>query len=105
MLFTQIEVLIGWIFFRAETYTETRHIFKSLFGFAGENTDFDPDVKPEPVIIMFLLMELFLISGWDRKLLKRFDFYHKLEPILVGVLIVITIFYRGAGHGFIYFQF
>ena len=105
MLFTQIEVLIGWIFFRAETYTETRHIFKSLFGFSGENTDFDPDVKPEPVIIMFLLMELFLISGWDRKLLKRFDFYRKLEPILVGVLIVITIFYRGAGHGFIYFQF
>ena len=105
MLLTQLEVLIGWIFFRAETYKETRHIFKSLFSFSGESNDFDPAEKPEPLIIVFLLMELFLILKLDQKLLHKFVFYRKLEPILVGILIVITIFYRGAGHGFIYFQF
>ena len=105
MLLTQLEVLIGWIFFRAETYKETRHIFKSLFSFSGESNDFDPAEKPEPLIIVFLVMELFLIFKLDRKLLHKFVVYHKLEPILVGILIVATIFYRGAGHGFIYFQF
>lgn len=105
MLVTQLEVLVGWIFFRAETYAETRHIFKSLFSFARESTEFDPAVKPEPLIIVFLIMELFLICKLDRKLLHRFVIYRKLEPVLLGLLIVITIFYRGAGHGFIYFQF
>ena len=104
-LVTQLEVLIGWIFFRAETYAETRHIIKSLFSFAGESTEFDPAVKPEPLIVVFLLMEIFLICKLDRKLLHRFTVYRKLEPVLLGLLIVITIFYRGAGHGFIYFQF
>ena len=76
-----------------------------MFTFGRETSDFDPDVKIEPVIIVFLLMELFLILKLDRILLRKLTVYRKMEPVLVGLLIVITIFYRGAGHGFIYFQF
>ena len=105
MVLTQIEVLIGWIFFRASTFKEAVYVLERIFSFAREQVPFKPDAKPLPILILFLVMEIFLILKWDRKLLHHSIVYRRIEPVLVGLLMIATILYRGAGHGFIYFQF
>ena len=105
MLLTQINVLICWVFFRAAKFDDAKHILKSMFSFSAETTRFKPDANPLLLLVVFIIMEAFLIGKFDRKLLYKSPVYRRWEPILVGLLIVVTIFYRGEKYGFIYFQF
>ena len=105
ILLTQLSVLVGWVFFRARTFAEARHILCSMVRFSAETVRFKPDCSPLFVLLAFLVMEIFLIGKFDCKLLRHAPFYRRIEPILTGLLIVVTIFYRGEKHGFIYFQF
>ena len=66
---------------------------------------FKPDGNAYALFAVFLIMELFLIFRVEEKLLKAIPIYRKLEPILAGILVIFTIHFKGAGHGFIYFQF
>ena len=102
---TQLLVLTGWVFFRAASFTDAKNIIGRMVNFSAEVICFKPNSNPYVIFVVFLIMEFFLIKKFDCKLLRKYTFYRHLEPILVGVLIVITIFYRGEEHGFIYFQF
>ena len=105
ILITQLFVLIGWVFFRASSFADAKTILNRIIHFSAETVRFKPDVNPYVIFAVFVIMEFFLIRKIDCKLLKKFTFYRHIEPVLVGLLIVLTIFYRGEEHGFIYFQF
>ena len=105
ILITQLLVLISWIFFRASSFADAGMILNRIIHFSAETVRFKPNVNPYVILAVFVLMEFFLIRKIDCKLLKNSAFYRHIEPILIGLLIVLTIFYRGEEHGFIYFQF
>lgn len=102
---TQLSVLVGWVFFRAANWQEAIHVLSCMFTFSQEQTKFKPLGNPSVIIIVFLLMEIFLLLQIDRKLLHKSSLYRKWEPVAAGLLILLTVLYRGEGYGFIYFQF
>ena len=105
ILFTQFEVLIGWVFFRASSWKESTYVLERLFSFSKENAKLNTDVEFLPVFLTFVIMELFLIFKADQILLHKFRWYRKIEPVLAGLLLLASILFRGEKHGFIYFQF
>lgn len=103
-LFVQLQVLVAWVFFRSQTMSEASHILSCMFTFS----DGEFDLKKIFIlyIIIFAVMELYMLFNLDRLLLKYLPFDRKkVEPLLLAILAFITIFFRGEGNGFIYFQF
>ncbi len=105
VVLTWIEVLIGWVFFRASSWKEAVFVLERLFSFSAEKNVFKTDVDIAALLAVFVVMELFLIFKADVLLLHKFRWYRRLEPVLVGLLFVCSIVFRGKTNGFIYFQF
>ena len=105
ILITQLEVLIGWVFFRASSWSESCYVLKRLFSFSSEKNPLKTDVDFWIVFLVFWGMELFLILKADTLLLHKYRWYRRLEPILIGLLLLTSIIFRGEKDGFIYFQF
>jgi alginate O-acetyltransferase complex protein AlgI len=102
---TQIEVLIGWVFFRASNWKELVYVLQRLFSFSGEKNILKTEVDFLLLFLIFVVMELFLIFKADHFLLQRSRLYRMTEPVLVGLLFLASILFRGENNGFIYFQF
>lgn len=105
MLLTQLTVLIGWIFFRASTWSDSMYILRCLTGFASERGAWEMESWWWIILIIFIAMEMFLLLRIDCKLLRKVAWYRRWEPIGIGLLMVATVLYRGEVYGFIYFQF
>ncbi len=103
-LFVQLQVLMAWVFFRAQTMDDALCILSRMFTLsAGE---FDLRNVFLLYLIVFAGMELFMLYNLDRLLAKYLPLDRKkVEPVLLAVLAFITIFFRGDGNAFIYFQF
>ena len=95
---------MAWVFFRAQTMDDALCILSRMFTLsAGE---FDLRNVFLLYLIVFAGMELFMLYNLDRLLAKYLPLDRKkVEPVLLAVLAFITIFFRGDGNAFIYFQF
>lgn len=94
-----------WVFFRAENFEQIKHIFRSLYVYAPkieENEIFNSI----PFLIFFILLELYLYLRPLRFFSDKLRcFVKRYEAVGFAILGIITVFFRGAGNEFIYFQF
>lgn len=96
-----LQVLLAWVFFRAENINQAFDIIKVMFSFNGPFT-FEWGLNGTVFISLIVLRELFAALHFDEKLKGK---HPVIEMIFYAVLIAIIIFFRGEGSEFIYFQF
>lgn len=96
-----IQVLVAWIFFRAETIGQAFKITKIMFAFRGP-LSFNWGLNGTVFILIILLRELSVATKTDRYLKRISPIY---EMLFYAFLIAVIIYFRGEGSEFIYFQF
>ncbi|MBK6285032.1 MAG: MBOAT family protein [Draconibacterium sp.] len=96
-----IQVLIAWVFFRAENINQALDILKVMFSFQGP-FKFGWGLDASIFISVIILRELLSALHLDDKLKGK---HPVAEMVFYSVLIAAIIFFRGAGSEFIYFQF
>lgn len=101
-LITLVLVWVSWVFFRANSLTEALHIVVTMFSFV-------PGSVPISLAAMAFLA---LGIGFEAvlclnpgKWLTRPQSERWWQPVTMAVLIAATIFLRGTGNTFIYFNF
>jgi D-alanyl-lipoteichoic acid acyltransferase DltB (MBOAT superfamily) len=100
-IFVMIQVLIAWVFFRAESIQQAFEILRIMFSFQG-TLGFNWGLDAGIFILLMVLREIFAATGTDKKLEGK----HPVgEMVFYAVLIAVIIFFRGEGSEFIYFQF
>lgn len=104
LIATQILVFTGWIFFRSQSLSEALYIMGKICSLSSETAKFTIS-RSLGIILLFIVMETFLVKKADQFLLKRFKVFRYIEPFLIGFFIIMIILLRGDEHGFIYFQF
>jgi alginate O-acetyltransferase complex protein AlgI len=96
-----IQVLIAWVFFRANSIGQAWEILQVMFSFHGGNSlgwGFNGTV----FILAIVIMELFYLLRFEEKVQKKYPVF---EMVLYAVIIAVIVFFRGEGSEFIYFQF
>lgn len=99
--FVSLQVLVAWVFFRAETIDQAFNILKIMFSFQGTYSlgwGFDGTI----FILLIILRELFAAFHFDEQLKGK---HPVVEMLFYAILIAIIVFFRGEGSQFIYFQF
>jgi len=99
--FVSIQVLVAWVFFRANSIEQAWGIVKTMFAFQGE-LNFNWGLNGTIFICIMLLRELLFALKIDHKLKRLHPVY---EMFFYALLIVCIIYFRGEGSEFIYFQF
>lgn len=101
---TMIQVLIGWVFFRATSMDQIKYIFKNMFllefdlSFIGNNIN----------VMVFLVLAIFYECGYyfvKKAPLVRNRLSYQMEVIVYALILASIIFFRGPEKEFIYFQF
>ncbi|WP_158499300.1 MBOAT family O-acyltransferase [endosymbiont of Acanthamoeba sp. UWC8] len=103
-IITFSQILIGWVFFRAQTIGEALHITSCLFTL-NYNKVISSYKSGLFYIVIFCFMEAYIILKWDSKLFNQPILKKIGEPIFLSIILAIIIYFRGAGNEFIYFQF
>ena len=104
LIATQILVFTGWIFFRSQSLSEALYIMGKICSLSSETAKFTIS-RSLGIILLFIVMETFLVKKADQFLLKRFKVFRYIEPFLIGFFIIMIVLLRVDEHGFIYFQF
>lgn len=98
-LLTFSQILITWVFFRAETLSQAINILKTMFYFHGLYCN-------KRIIlwcfILFALESTYLVC---RKKLQRLKINPFLQCLILAIIFFICLFFRGPSNQFIYFQF
>jgi len=106
---TFLLVLVGWVFFRAETFTQAVSALAIMVRFNTEHLDqLSKTVGQSAFDILLLTLAYGLMRSLSTaQTFERFrvPLLHRLEPVGVAVIITSTVFLRGPGHSFVYFQF
>ena len=101
------QVLIAWVFFRAQDMAQAFAIIGTMLEF-NARTGF-PTTEAFKVGVLYLslglAMELCHFSKLDARKWFSPAVYRSVEVASVAVLITLSVFLRGAGMQFIYFQF
>lgn len=100
-LFVTIQVLVAWVFFRAETMEQAWKILKTMFAFQGP-VSFGWGLDISIFMSVIILREIIHALGFDDKLKPRNPVF---EMLFYALLVAIIVFFRGEGSQFIYFQF
>lgn len=100
-LFVTIQVLVAWVFFRAESIEQAWEIIKIMFSFVGD-INLGWGLNGTIFILLIMARELIVAAKLERHLKQIKPLY---EMLFYAVLIVVIIFFRGNGSEFIYFQF
>jgi alginate O-acetyltransferase complex protein AlgI len=107
LTFVLFQVLIAWVFFRAQDITQAFTIIGSMLEFNGR-LGF-PTNEAFKVGILYLSlgmgMELYHFSKIDIRKWFSPAVYRAVEVASVVILMALSVFFRGAGMQFIYFQF
>ncbi len=105
------QVMIAWVFFRAESFHQAVNIIKYLLNF-NFSIDFDVNknwfINGIFYISVGILIEayyFFNIKKWSYNLNMNSVYRKIIEPAYLIILISAIIFLRGKGQEFIYFQF
>lgn len=100
-LIVSIQVLIAWVFFRADSIKQAVDIIKVMFSFQGTlklGWGFDGTF----FILLMVVRELSAALRFDEK----WEWKHPaFEMLFYAILIAIVVFFRGEGSEFFYFQF
>lgn len=99
--FVLLQVLIAWVFFRADSYDQANQVISNLFT-TNWNTDFYALFK-DSIIVLLLAIVIEMMIGFRKQ--GKLNALLKYDVVLVVAAIVMSIFYRGPSAGFIYFQF
>lgn len=98
---TFLGVLVGWIFFRSQTISQACDIISLLLtpsAYAWQPLVWGKTLLRVTVYAFFLFNFLMLLPKF--RILK--ERYH---PYILAILVAVSLFYRGDGDAFIYFQF
>ena len=94
-----------WIFFRAENLDQIRHIFRSMYQYSPFPDD-NEILNCWPFLLSFVILEVYLCIHPLRFLPERISgFIKKHDDFGFALIGILTLFFRGAGNEFIYFQF
>lgn len=107
ILITNFVVIIAWVFFRAESFPDAAYIIDKMFSFAPTG-DFYVNhvVRLGGYIVLFsILIEVVLRIRHQPLYLLAPNTRKVVEVLYVSALILASIFLRGEGNEFIYFQF
>ena len=101
-------VVIGWVFFRAETFGQAAAILRAMFSFTTEPGNWIVSrlgAKSLGCLSIMILCELYFHLGWNRIAWERYRLVRAAQPVMLAVLLTACVFLRGPGSAFIYFQF
>ncbi|MBN2805460.1 MAG: MBOAT family protein [Prolixibacteraceae bacterium] len=96
-----VQVLVAWVFFRAESIGQAVDILKLMFSFRGA-LDLGWGLNGTVFMVLMVLRELFAGLQLNKKLKPLSP---RAEMIFYALIIVVIIYFRGSGSEFIYFQF
>lgn len=99
-----LQVLVAWVFFRANSVQHALDILKVMFSFKG-NWFIGWEFNGTVFIMIILLREILVYTGIESKIKWKGTTGFYVEMIWYALLIALTIFFRGNGSEFIYFQF
>ena len=100
--------LLTWVFFRAESFVQAGQIFSRMFNVGQFRLgDIKANVHIRDVLVVGLVLarQVWVYVGLDRTSLVRGKTADWLRVAGVALLIIASIFLRGPGEDFIYFQF
>jgi D-alanyl-lipoteichoic acid acyltransferase DltB (MBOAT superfamily) len=100
-IFVSMQVLVAWVFFRAQNIEQAGEIVIMMFSFKGDS-NFGWGLDGTFFISMIVLRELYAVFYQEKKIQPGHPVW---EMFFYAVLIAIIIFFRGEGSEFIYFQF
>jgi alginate O-acetyltransferase complex protein AlgI len=95
-----IGVELSWVLFRARSIQQAGSIYKIMLGGAGWHTGDIMSIGIKP--LFFLGLGFLTQKAFDENTENPVP---KWQPVLVGGLLLATIFFRGTGNAFIYFAF
>jgi len=98
-----ISVWVGWVFFRATSLPQACQIVGTLFSLKGSSLPCDA------VLLVFLAIpivrEIYFMFHLDSSSVITWRLWRAASPVFMTILIVASIYFRGPGSAFIYFQF
>lgn len=96
-----IQILVAWVFFRAQSIEQAWQIIHTMFAFTGPFY-LGWGLNGTVFIGIMILRELFVATNRRERSILNHPF---IEMGFYALLIVAIIFFRGEGSEFIYFQF
>ncbi|MFA8439727.1 MBOAT family O-acyltransferase [Pueribacillus sp. YX66] len=105
-ILTFIAVIIGWVFFRAETISDALKVLKGMIGLNGAPFG-TLDYLPQGSLELTVLLGLFL---WVNFAPNTIEFSQRLKPnwnwaLLISLLLITAILFINRKAEFLYFQF
>jgi len=105
-----VMVLISWVFFRAESFSQAGTVLARLFDFAHVRLSFSDvrsvlTIKALLLTVLMMARQVYIHLGFHTSSWSRSGLVVAARPVLVSLLIVTCVFFRGPGAAFIYFQF
>lgn len=100
-----LQVWIGWVFFRATSFGQAAEIVGILFN--PTLIDLSPVLAISKFAILILMLAVaFETRHWFSRSWQRWSLrLPVLEPAAIAVLLTLSVYFRGPGSAFIYFQF
>ncbi len=96
-----VQILVSWVFFRANSISQAWKIIQTMFAFKGESY-LGWGLNGSVFILIMILWEISFVLNMGQKVRKKYPF---ADMVFYALLIVIIVFFRGPGSEFIYFQF
>jgi D-alanyl-lipoteichoic acid acyltransferase DltB (MBOAT superfamily) len=103
-MFVTLEILVAWVFFRANSVQHALDILKVMFTFKG-NWSLGWGLNGSIFVLIIIFREIMVYTGIEKRVKLRGSIGAFAEMLLYAILIVLIIFFRGNGSEFIYFQF
>lgn len=103
-LFVTIQVLVAWVFFRAENIGQAFEIVKTMFSFTG-TWQLGWGLNGTVFISIMIFREIIEAIGVKEKIDWNQNKWRWFEIVMYALLITTIVYFRGAGSEFIYFQF
>lgn len=107
ILITNVLVLVGWVFFRADSAGDAMHILNNMFKWGSEGSFVMSEVIRNGMVWLgvSLLIELFTYFHIKPHRLLPTRYWRFADVIYVLLMLLACIYLRGEGNVFIYFQF
>ncbi len=102
---TLAQVLLAWVFFRAGTLSQATDIVSAMFSMHRMDLADLPSSTPLAFAAAGVLYEAGAFAALGRGLDRLGRGRRVAEPLLLACVVVATLFLRGPGSAFLYFQF
>jgi len=102
--FVMAQVLVAWVFFRAESIDKAWEIVKIMLSFSG-STHLGWGLNGTVFLLIMFTRELLIATGVNNRIDWNSRRWMWFEMILYAMLITSIVYFRGNGSEFIYFQF